>query len=75
MKIKEVQAGVKISRNYNSYSVNLIADIEDKENPEKIGSVLIEKAREIVLKEILRVLKIVKFVKFVKPVKTMEKMK
>ena len=29
MKIKEVSAGVKVSKNYNSYSVNLVADVED----------------------------------------------
>ena len=29
MKIKEVSAGVKVSKNYNSYSVNLVADVEN----------------------------------------------
>jgi len=28
MKIKDVQAGVKISRNYDLYSINLVADVE-----------------------------------------------
>jgi len=47
MKIKEVSAGVKISRNYDSYSVNLIADVEDNENYEKVGDNLIDKSLEI----------------------------
>jgi len=51
MKIKEVQAGVKISRNYNSYQINLVADIEDDETPEKVGGELIDKAKEILEKE------------------------
>lgn len=52
MKIKEVQAGVKISKNYNSYSLNLTADIEDTENPEKVGDILIEKATKIINKKV-----------------------
>jgi len=52
MKIKEIQAGVKISRDYNSYSLNLIADIENTENPEEIGNILIEKALKIVSEKI-----------------------
>jgi len=48
MKIKEVQAGVKISRNYNSYSINLVADLEDKEVVEKVGEELIGKAEKMV---------------------------
>lgn len=52
MKIKEVQAGVKVSRNYNSYSISLVADMEGSESPEKVGEVLIERAREIVSKKI-----------------------
>lgn len=57
MKIKEVQAGVKISKDYNSYSVNLIADIESEESPEKVGDVLIERASEIVNKKIIELSK------------------
>jgi len=53
MKIKEVQAGVKITNNYNSYSVSLAADLEDNENPEKIGEILIEKANAIINKKII----------------------
>ena len=52
MKIKEVQAGVKISRNYNSYSVNLVADVEGAEIPEEIGEILIQKAEKIVQEKI-----------------------
>lgn len=52
MKIKEVQAGVKVSRNYNSYSLSLIADIENTENPEKVGDILMEKALKVVNKKI-----------------------
>jgi len=53
MKIKEVSAGVKISRNYNSYSVNLIADLENGENSQKVGEDLIEKALEVVNKKMI----------------------
>lgn len=52
MKIKEVSAGVKISKNYNSYSVNLIADLESGEKTENVGEILIEKAKEIIDKKI-----------------------
>jgi uncharacterized protein (DUF736 family) len=52
MKIKEVQAGVKISKNYNSYSMNLVADLDKGESPEKVGEILIEKAKEIVNKNV-----------------------
>jgi len=52
MKIKEVSAGVKISKNYNSYSVNLVADVEGAEIPEEIGEKLIEKAQKIVQEKI-----------------------
>lgn len=51
MKIKEVQAGVKISKNYNSYSVNLVADIENDENPEEVGEILIDRALNTVNKK------------------------
>lgn len=47
MKIKEVSAGVKISKNYNSYSINLVADVSDNENYEKGG-----KFSEIEIKEL-----------------------
>ena len=48
MKIKEVSEGVKVSKNYNSYSVNLIADVEDNESYEKVGEILIDKSLDIV---------------------------
>lgn len=48
MKIKEVSAGVKVSKNYNSYSVNLVADLENGEKPEQVGNFLIKKSLEIV---------------------------
>ena len=48
MKIKEVQAGVKISKNYNSYQASLTAELEAGEDSEKIGEVLMGKALEIV---------------------------
>jgi hypothetical protein len=48
MKIKEVQAGVKLSKNYNSYQVNLVADLEGDESSEDVGKNLIEKALGIV---------------------------
>lgn len=53
MKIKEIQAGIKITRNYDSYQASLTADIETGENPEKIGMELMEKASEIVNEKIL----------------------
>ena len=49
MKIKEVQAGVKIVKNYNSYHVNMTAELDDGENPEAIGEILIERASKIIL--------------------------
>jgi hypothetical protein len=52
MKIKEVSAGVKVSKNYNSYSINLVADVEEKENHEKVGEILINKAMGIIDKKI-----------------------
>lgn len=52
MKIKEVSAGVEVSKNYNSYSVNLVADLESGESYENVGNVLIEKAKEIIDKKI-----------------------
>ena len=48
MKIKEVSAGVKVSRNYDSYQAGLVAEVEVGENPEKVGESLMEKALEIV---------------------------
>lgn len=52
MKIKEISAGVKVSKNYNSYSVNLVADLEENENYKKVGEILIGKAMEVVNKKI-----------------------
>ena len=52
MKIKEVQAGVKISRNYNSYQMILTANLENEESVEKVGNLLIEKATEVINKKI-----------------------
>lgn len=52
MKIKEVSAGVKVSKNYNSYSINLVADLENGECYENVGNVLIEKAEELIDKKI-----------------------
>jgi hypothetical protein len=52
MKIKEVSAGVKVSKNYNSYSLNLVADVEEKENAKEVGELLIEKAMEVVNKKL-----------------------
>jgi hypothetical protein len=52
MKIKEVSAGVKVSRNYNSYSINLIADVDNNESYEKVGEILIDKAMEVVNKKL-----------------------
>ena len=37
MKIKEVQAGIKVTKNYDSYQASLVADIETGEDPEKVG--------------------------------------
>ncbi len=48
MKIKEVQAGIKITKNYNSYQASLTAEIETGENPEIIGEELMKKASNIV---------------------------
>lgn len=48
MKIKEVQAGVKISKNYDSYQVNFVADLENEESAEKVGEILIEKAMKVI---------------------------
>ena len=52
MKIKEVHAGVKLTKNYDSYQISLTAEIETGENPEKLGEELIEKALAIVSKKI-----------------------
>jgi hypothetical protein len=51
MKIKEVQAGIKITKNYNSYQVSLTAELETGENPEIIGKELMEKASNILKKK------------------------
>ncbi len=53
MKIKEVSAGVKISRNYDSYQMSLVADLETGESVEKAGDFLIEKAMEVVNKKMV----------------------
>ena len=52
MKIKEVSAGVKISKNYNSYQMNLVADVENGENAEKVGELLIERTLEVINKKL-----------------------
>ena len=52
MKIKEVSAGVKVSKNYNSYSINLVADVGENESYEKVGDILIEKAMRVVNRNI-----------------------
>ena len=52
MKIKEVSAGVKISKNYNSYQMNLVADVENGENAEKVGEFLIERTLEVINKKL-----------------------
>lgn len=52
MKIKEVSAGVKISKNYDSYQAGLVAELEIGESTEKVGAELMEKALEIVSKKI-----------------------
>jgi uncharacterized protein (DUF736 family) len=52
MKIKEIQAGVKISKDYNSYSMNLVADLENSDSAESVGEALIRRAEEIINKEI-----------------------
>jgi len=51
MKIKEVQAGIKITKNYNSYQASLTAEIETGENPEIVGAELMKKALDIVKKQ------------------------
>ena len=52
MKIKEVQAGVKLTKNYDSYQISLAADLEIGEDSEKVGEELMEKALRIVSKKI-----------------------
>lgn len=52
MKVKEVQAGVKITQDYDSYQISLTADLEAGESPEKIGKELIKRASNIVEDEI-----------------------
>ena len=52
MKIKEVSAGVKISKNYNSYQMNLVADVENGEDAKKVGELLIEKTLEVINKKL-----------------------
>jgi len=52
MKIKEVHAGVKLTKNYDSYQASLTAEIEVGEDSEKVGGELMEKALAIVSKKI-----------------------
>ena len=52
MKIKEIQAGIKITKNYNSYQASLTAEIETGESPEMIGKELMKQASSIVNKNI-----------------------
>ena len=52
MKIKEVQAGVKLTRNYDSYQASLTAELGAGENPEKIMADLFERVYNLVLKKI-----------------------
>jgi len=52
MKIKEIQAGIKISKNYDSYQASLVAELENGEDSEKVGAILMEKASAIVSKKI-----------------------
>jgi len=54
MKIKEVSAGVKLTKNYDSYQASLTADFETGENPEKVGAELMAKALAIVNKRIVQ---------------------
>jgi uncharacterized protein (DUF736 family) len=52
MKIKEVSAGVKVSKNYNSYSVNLVANVGENESYERVGEILIDKSLDLINKKI-----------------------
>ena len=52
MKIKEVQAGVKIVKNYNSYQISLTADLDSGETSEKVGNELIDRAKKIIEEKI-----------------------
>jgi len=52
MKIKEIHAGIKVTKNYDSYQASLTADLETGEDPEKVGAELMEKALAIVNKKI-----------------------
>lgn len=52
MKIKEVQAGIKITKNYNSYQASLTAELAIGESPEIIGKELMKQASNIVNKNI-----------------------
>jgi len=48
MRIKEVQAGVKIVKNYNSYQMNLTAELENGDIVDEAGEKLIERAKKII---------------------------
>jgi hypothetical protein len=52
MKIKEISAGVKLTKNYDSYQASLTAEIELNENSEEVGEILMEKSLAIVNKKI-----------------------
>jgi len=52
MKIKEIHAGVKIAKNYNSYQASLVAELDDDENPETKGKELMKNALAIVNEEL-----------------------
>ena len=52
MKIKEIHAGIKIVKNYNSYQASLTADLETEEEPEKVGAELMKKASAIINQKI-----------------------
>jgi hypothetical protein len=52
MKIKEVSAGVKVSRNYDSYQVGFVAEVGDGEDCGEVGRALMKRALGVVEGEI-----------------------
>ena len=52
MKIKEIQVGIKVTKNYNSYQAGMTANFETGEDSEKVGAELMEKVSVIVNKKI-----------------------
>ncbi len=60
MKIKEVSAGVKLTKNYDSYQASLTAEVDEHEDVEKIGEELMEKASVIIDQKLGNVKKHVK---------------